>query len=237
MPVFRLDDEIAFPPAELAEDGLLAVGGDLSVDRLVRAYSEGIFPWYGEGQPILWHSPDPRFVLVPEALHVPRRLERRIRARPFRLTLDTAFPRVIDACAAEPRPGQDGTWITVEMRDAYVELHRRGLAHSVEAWRGRELAGGLYGVSLGGVFFGESMVSRVPDASKVALVALVRQLDSWGIRLIDCQVPTDHLERFGAVPWPRRRFLVALARALGQPTRGGVWKFDVPDPAAGPPPG
>lgn len=227
MPVFRLDDdETLFPSPELAEDGLLAVGGDLRPERLLRAYSEGIFPWYSEGQPILWHSPDPRFVLTPESLHVPRRLRKLIRSRPYRLSLDTRFGEVIRACSEAPRPGQDGTWITAEMIDAYEELHRRGVAHSVEAWTGDELVGGLYGLSLGGAFFGESMFALASDASKVALVALVEQLGRWSIRLIDCQVHTDHLARFGAEPWPRADYLAALEHALRQPTRHGPWSFD-----------
>jgi leucyl/phenylalanyl-tRNA--protein transferase len=226
MPVFELGEEVVFPPVELAEEGLLAVGGDLRPERLVRAYSEGIFPWYGEGDPILWHSPDPRFVLTPDRLHVSRSLRKVVRARPYRLTLDTRFRDVIEACARAPRPGQPGTWITEEMKDAYAELHRLGLAHSVEAWRDGELVGGVYGVSLGRAFFGESMFARAADASKVCLVALVEQLDRWGIRLIDCQVYTDHLARFGAAPWPRPRYIAALREAMQRPTRRGPWLFD-----------
>lgn len=226
MPIFRLGDEIVFPPAELAEEGLLAIGGDLRPERLVRAYCEGIFPWYAEGEPILWHSPDPRFVLTPATLHVPRSLRKLLRARRFRLSLDRCFSDVIDACAEVPRPGQIGTWITPEMRQAYGELHRRGLAHSVEAWRNDELVGGAYGVSLGAAFFGESMFALATDASKVAFVSLVEQLDRWGMRLIDCQVHTDHLARFGAGPWPRARYLSALRDALRQPTRRGPWRFE-----------
>jgi leucyl/phenylalanyl-tRNA--protein transferase len=228
VPVFRLGEDLVFPPAELAEEGLLAVGGDLTPERLVLAYSQGIFPWYSEGDPILWHSPDPRFVLTPDVLHVSRSLRRVIRQQPFRVTLDRAFPRVIAACAAVPRPGQDGTWITPEMMEAYVELHRRGVAHSVEAWRpdDGELVGGLYGVSLGAAFFGESMFANATDASKVALVTLVEQLDRWGIRLIDCQVHTDHLERFGARPWSRSRYLAELGRALEVDGRPGPWRLD-----------
>ena len=223
MPVFRLDERLIFPPPELAEDGLLAVGGDLSPDRLLLAYAMGIFPWYDEGQPILWHSPDPRLVLLAGGLHVSRSLERTLRRGTFRITFDAAFGRVVDACAAAARPGQDGTWITGEMRRAYKRLHKLGYAHSAEAWRGNRLAGGLYGVSLGGAFFGESMFARAPDASKAAFVTLVRQLPSWGIPLIDCQVATEHLERFGAREWPRERFLAALAKALELPTRRGDW--------------
>ena len=160
---------------------------------------------------------------------VPRSLRKLVRARPFRLSLDTHFSDVIDACADVPRPGQFGSWITPEMRQAYAELHRRGLAHSVEAWRSDELVGGAYGVSLGAAFFGESMFTHAADASKVAFISLVDQLDRWGMRLIDCQVHTDHLARFGAEPWPRTRYLSALRDALRQPTRHGPWRFDERD--------
>ena len=228
MPVFRLGEELVFPPVELAEEGLLAVGGDLSPERLELAYSLGIFPWYSEGEPILWHSPDPRFVLTPESLHVPRSLRRALRANPYRLTLDTAFEQVIAACAVMSRPDEDGTWITAEMQAAYIELHRRGIAHSVEAWSEERLVGGLYGVALGAVFSGESMFAEAPDASKIAFVTLVGQLDRWGIRIIDCQVQTDHLERFGARPWPRTRYIEALRKAPAVANRPGPWRFDGP---------
>lgn len=227
MPVFRLDERLVFPPPHLADEtGVLAVGGDLRPERLLLAYTHGIFPWYMRGQPILWHSPDPRMVLRAEDLRIPRSLAKAIRKGPFRVTLDTAFRRVIEACAAAKRPGQPGTWITPAMKDAYTALHRQGVAHSVEAWKGDDLAGGLYGVSLGGAFFGESMFARVPDASKTAFVTLVQQLLRWSITLIDCQVHTEHLARFGAEEWPRRQFLAALRKALQQPTRPGPWRFD-----------
>ena len=226
MPVFRLDDRLVFPAPSLAEDGLLAVGGDLSAERLLLAYASRIFPWYEEGQPILWHSPDPRMALDAGNLHVPKSLEKRMRRAPFRLTMDTAFRGVMEGCAAARRPEGPGTWITPEMIDAYAELHRRGFAHSCEAWDGEALAGGLYGVSLGGAFFGESMFARRPDASKIAFVALVRQLARWGIDLVDCQVYTEHLDRFGAEEWPRASYLDALGKALERPTRRGKWKFD-----------
>lgn len=231
MPVFRLDDRLLFPPVNLAEDGLLAVGGDLSPERLLLAYRSGIFPWYEEGQPILWHSPDPRMVLRAPDLHVPRSLGKTLRKRPFRLTMDRAFPAILDACARTARPGQRTTWITVAMRRAYGELHAQGHAHSVEAWSGEKLAGGLYGVSLGGVFFGESMFARENDASKVAFVALVTQLQAWSIDLIDSQVFTPHLARFGAFECSRAAYLRALRRALKAPGRGGRWSFS-PDVAA-----
>lgn len=226
MPVYRLDERLVFPPVDHAEDGLLAVGGDLRPERLVLAYSSGIFPWYSRGQPILWHSPDPRLVLRVEDLHVPRSLRKTLRKGIFRFTLDLAFAEVIEACARTPRPGQHDTWITPEMKRAYVELHRRGLAHSVEAWQGKRLAGGLYGVSLGAAFFGESMFTRVPDASKAAFVVLAEQLRAWGITLVDSQVYTEHVARFGATEWPRRQYLAALRRALAAPTRKGRWRFD-----------
>jgi leucyl/phenylalanyl-tRNA--protein transferase len=232
VPVYRLGSECAFPPAEQADpSGLLAVGGDLAPRRLLSAYSAGIFPWYEEGLPILWHSPDPRMVLVPADLRVSRSLRKVMRKPPYRLSLDTDFSGVIGACAAVPRPGQDGTWITDEMLEAYCRLFELGVAHSAEAWEGDRLVGGLYGVSLGSCFFGESMFAVKSDASKLAFVALVRQLRRWGIELVDCQVHTHHLERFGATPWPRARFLAALGTALEKETRRGPWRFD-PDLAA-----
>jgi leucyl/phenylalanyl-tRNA--protein transferase len=227
MPVYLLGEEILFPPVDHAENGLLAVGGDLSPERLVAAYSQGIFPWYSEGEPILWHSPDPRFVLTMGSFRVPRRLARARRtASGLRLSLDEAFEDVIDACARAPRPGQRGTWITDEMKAAYAELHRLGFAHSAEAWSGGDLIGGVYGVSLGGVFFGESMFARAADASKLAFVALVEQLARWKIDLIDSQVETPHLARFGARPVPRARYLELLRRELSKPTRRGRWSFE-----------
>ncbi len=201
------------------------MGGDLRPERLILAYSQGIFPWYQRG-PILWHSPDPRMVLLARGLRVPRSLAKKIRRKPYALTLDTAFPRVISACASVRRPGQRTTWITPAMKAAYIELHRRGLAHSVEAWRDGVLVGGLYGVSLGGAFFGESMFALAPDASKIAFVALVDQLRRWDITLIDSQVYTDHLARFGAEEWPRRQYLAALRKALARPHRLGPWVFE-----------
>lgn len=227
MPVYRLDERLVFPPAEKADpDGLLAVGGDLSPERLVLAYGSGIFPWYEDGVPILWHSPDPRMVLDAGHLHVPRSLDRTLRRGTYAIRLDTAFRDVVEACAAVPRPGQHGTWITREMIDAYVELHRRGLAHSAEAWHDGVLCGGVYGVSLGAAFFGESMFAHAPDASKAAFVTLVRQLARWGITLVDCQVHTLHLERFGAREISRRRYLARLKEALREETRAGVWRLE-----------
>lgn len=232
MPVYRLDDRLVFPPVEHAEDGLLAVGGDLRPERLVLAYSQGIFPWYSRGQPILWHSPDPRMVLRADALHVPKSLAKVLRRGPFTFTLDERFAEVVDLCARVKRPGQGDTWITADMKRAYVALHRQGIAHSAEAWQDSRLVGGLYGVSLGASFFGESMFTKVPDASKAAFVTLVRQLLAWGIDLVDSQVFTPHLARFGATEWPRAQYLQALRKALRAPTRKGRWRFDeAPSPA------
>lgn len=224
MTLFRLPRDVAFPDPRRSEpDGLLAVGGDLSPERLLAAYRAGIFPWYGPDAPILWWSPDPRLVLEPARLHVPRSLARTRRRAPYRLTTDTAFDRVIQACAEAGRPGQEGTWITPAMVRAYRQLHELGFAHSFEAWEGEALVGGLYGVSLGAAFFGESMFAARPDASKLAFVESVEWLAARGVRLIDCQVRTEHLARFGAEEWPRQRFLTALDEALRAPTRRGRW--------------
>jgi leucyl/phenylalanyl-tRNA--protein transferase len=231
VPVYRLGpDPTLFPPADGAdENGLVAVGGDLSPRRLLSGYAQGIFPWYSEGLPILWHSPDPRFVLEPAALHVPKSLRKQQKRGTYEVRLDTAFAAVIDACAGARRPGQRGTWITDDMRAAYIELHRLGFAHSAESWKDGELVGGLYGVGLGSVYFGESMFSRAPDASKVAFVTLVEQLVRWGVSLIDCQQETAHLARFGATPWPRPKFLAAVTAGLAAPTRQGKWTIDPKD--------
>ncbi len=222
-----LRDRTAFPPPEWArEDGLLAVGGDLAPDRLLAAYAQGIFPWYEEGVPILWWCPEPRFVLFPEELRVSRSLGKRLRSGRYQVRLDTRFGEVIRACATAPRSTGIGTWITRDMVSAYCLLSELGFAHSAEAFLGDQLVGGLYGVSLGRVFFGESMFARKPDASKVALVTLVRQLAAWGFDLIDCQMPTEHLASLGAREIPRAEFLRRLARALEGPTRRGRWRLD-----------
>lgn len=227
MTVYRLGKTLAFPPPEEAEpSGLLAVGGDLSPDRLLLAYAMGIFPWYTDDTPILWFSPDPRGVLTPATLVVHRSLARRVRSRRYEVTLDRAFGDVIRGCAGSPREGQLGTWITDDMIAAYEALHDLGFAHSVETWHDGRLVGGLYGVSLGNAFFGESMFSRERDASKVALVHLVRQLGLWGFGLVDCQVRNDHLASLGAEQWRRTRFLEALTSCLQAPTRCGPWSFD-----------
>ena len=227
MPVFRLDDRLVFPPVHLAEDGLLALGGDLRPERLILGYTKGIFPWYAENLPILWHSPDPRMVLTTRDLIVQRSLRKQIKRKPYRLAIDTAFGEVLRGCAASPRPGQTGTWLIPEMVEAYTRLHELGFAHSIEAWRDDELVGGLYAVSLGAAFFGESMFARAPDASKIAYTAIVRQLDAWQIGLIDCQVHTEHLERFGAYEVPRQDYLDMLSVALDEPTRRGKWEFEI----------
>ena len=230
MPVYRLDERLVFPPPERGpRRGPIAVGGDLRPERLLLAYSMGIFPWQGE--PLHWHSPDPRMVLLADELVVSRSLRKAMRRGLFRVTLDAAFTQVMVACATVPRPGQDGTWITPGMVESYTELHRRGVAHSVEAWKGRTLVGGLYGLSLGAAFFGESMFALEADASKVAFVALVEQLRVWGLPLVDCQVHTPHLASLGAREWPRRDFLAALHAALDRPTRLGPWRFDDPGPS------
>ncbi len=224
MPVYRLIDQIVFPPPEEAEpDGLLAVGGDLSSERLLLAYQLGIFPWYSERQPILWWSPDPRLVLEPEEFHVSRRLRQILNKGVFKVTFDQAFESVIRACASAPRPGQDGTWITPEMEKAYIRLHKEGFAHSVESWLDGELAGGIYGVSLGRCFFGESMFSHKSNGSKVALARLVERLKAWKFSMLDAQVPTRHLLSLGAKEMPRAIFLKRLKEALRSATIQGKW--------------
>jgi leucyl/phenylalanyl-tRNA--protein transferase len=208
-----------FPPVERAlsePEGLLAAGGDLSCERLEAAYRRGIFPWYSPGQPVLWWSPDPREVLLPAEFHCSRSLARRLRRGDFEWRMDTAFEAVIDGCAA-PRARSPGTWITPEMRAAYCALHARGLAHSAEAWLGGQLAGGLYGVRLGGIFYGESMFSREPDGSKAAMAGLVRLCLEEGIGMIDCQLPNPHLRSLGSRPLPRSEFLARLAAAGAGP--------------------
>ena len=213
MRVYRLDDRLLFPPPEEGPPhGPIAVGGDLRPERLLLAYSMGIFPWQGE--PLHWHSPDPRMVLLTDELHVTRSLRRAQKKRPYRLALDTAFSEVMTACASVPRPGQEGTWITPAMIEAYTELYRRGVAHSAEAWSGDRLVGGLYGVRLGRAFFGESMFSRERDASKVCLVHLVARLRERNFALLDTQFTTEHLKRFGAIDIPRARYEKVLAAAL-----------------------
>ena len=223
-----LEDDQPFPPVNRAlrePNGLLAAGGDLSVTRLLQAYGSGIFPWYSEGQPILWWSPEPRMVLVPAEIVLSRSLRKRLRKPGFEIRTDTAFEAVVSACAA-PRDGQPGTWITREMAVAYTALHHAGYAHSVETWVDATLVGGLYGVSIGRMFFGESMFSRASDASKIALVHLARQLERWQFGLIDCQMSTPHLESMGAREIARGDFMRAVAELVNYPTRLGKWRFD-----------
>jgi leucyl/phenylalanyl-tRNA--protein transferase len=214
MPVFRLGREPIFPPPNLAEsDGLLALGGDLSTERLLAAYRQGIFPWYEAGGPILWWSPDPRLVLFCDELHISRRLARTIRQGRFETRYDSAFAEVIRACALTPRTHEDGTWITREMEEAYIRLHQRGHAHCMESWHRGQLVGGIYGVRVGRCFCGESMFHRETDASKVALAALVTRLQAEGVGLIDCQVASEHLKSLGAREISRQRFLELLKAA------------------------
>ncbi len=213
-------DDFSFPPLETAlrePNGLLAAGGDLQPERLLAAYRHGCFPWYQEGQPLLWWSPDPRTVLFPDELHVSRSLRKRMRHGDYQVTFDKAFAEVIQGCAG-PRSYADGTWITTPMQDAYIRLHEMGVAHSVEVWQQGQLVGGLYGLAMGELFFGESMFSRATDASKVGFVTLVERLREWGFALIDCQMPTRHLESFGARSTPRAAFAEALAMHLDRPS-------------------
>lgn len=224
MPVYRLSDKLVFPPAGLAEkDGLLAIGGDLSPERLLLAYSNGIFPWFSAGDPILWWSPSPRLVIFPGEFKTPRRLLRLLNRKKFSVTMDRAFRQVIRACATTDSRQEKGTWITGDMIAAYSLLHDMGYAHSVECWQDRELAGGLYGLSLGGVFFGESMFSRQPNSSKAALVSLVKKLQGWDFDLIDCQMKTAHLMQFGAREIPGPEFQALLAKSIQRPTQKGKW--------------
>lgn len=224
-----LEPDEPFPPVEFAlrdPNGLLAAGADLSPERLIDAYEQGIFPWFGDDDPLLWWSSDPRMVLSVSDLHVSRSLRRVLRSRRFRVTLDVAFAEVMAACA-EPRPEQEGTWITTEMTEAYTRLAALGFAHSVEAWVDDTLAGGLYGVAIGRMFFGESMFTRVTDASKVAFVHLARPLERWGVPLIDCQMSTAHLASLGAREVPRADFVRDVRRLVRQPAVPAPWRFDL----------
>ncbi len=228
MPIFRLVDEPIFPPPDYADpSGLLAVGGDLSKERLLEAYRLGIFPWYSDDQPLLWWSPDPRLVLDLKDFMISRSLRKTLKKAIFQVTFDHAFEQVIQACAVVPRTAQNGTWITEEMQEAYINLHGLGYAHSVESWFGGELVGGLYGVSLGKAFFGESMFHLKTDASKVALATLVEKLKSWDFHFIDSQMTTEHMIRLGAKELPRRIFLKRLQLALRQSTKRGRWRIEI----------
>lgn len=233
-PLYLLGSELIFPPVEWAQrDGLLAVGGDLSVERLLLAYRSGIFPWPidedGEST-LLWWAPPQRAVIEPQNLHVGRSLRKVVARGEFEVRLDTDFRAVIAACATVPRPGQPGTWILPEMLEAYTRLHELGFAHSVESYKNGKLCGGLYGVSLGGSFFGESMFSREDDASKVAFVTLCEKLVAWDFDLVDGQVQNPHLQRFGVYQIPRAAFMARLAKSLQKPTRRGSWS--APDSAS-----
>ena len=229
MPVFRLVDKPIFPSPEFAEpDGLLAVGGDLSPTRLIMAYSQGIFPWFSEGDPILWWSPTPRLVLFPEEFHLPKRLQRTINAGVFTVTADTAFAQVMTGCATASGRVEHGTWITPEMRQAYARLHELGFAHSIECWQDDRLVGGLYGVCLDRIFFGESMFTRVTDASKVALAALMQQALRLDIAMIDCQMTTEHLLRFGAREISGEQFQAQLETHITDCRPQKKWRLSQP---------
>lgn len=225
--IFLLDEEpgAPFPDVSLAErepNGLLAVGGDLSPQRIINAYMQGIFPWFSEGEPILWWSPDPRTVLFPEQIKVSRSLRKTLKKQHLTVTFDHDFEAVIQACA-QPRDHSPGTWLLPEMIEAYARQHELGLAHSAEVWQDEKLVGGLYGMAIGGVFFGESMFSRVPDSSKVALVHLGRTLQTWGFKMIDCQVYTQHLASLGAQEIPREIFCSRLDQWCRLPGQSGSW--------------
>lgn len=228
MPVYQLGKAPIFPAVEEAEaDGLLAVGGDLSTERLLVAYADGIFPWYDEDSPIMWWSPDPRMVLFPNQFRLHKSLARSLKKHAYRCEFDTNFEGVIQACASRPRPGQEGTWILPEMQQAYTRLHQQGWAHSVEVYDGLELVGGLYGLALGKVFFGESMFFKKNDASKAALYYLCRRLQAWGFHMIDAQQDTAHLRHMGAVLMPRHEFVRRLHAALKHPTCLGKWSKNI----------
>ena len=210
-PLFFLSNELYFPPVDDANtEGLLAIGGDLSVERLVLAYKSGIFPWFNEGSPILWWSPDPRMVLFPKKLKISKSMRKIMRSNRFRLTKNACFEKVIDCCAAAPRKGQEGTWITKQMKEAYVKLHEAGIAKSFEVWEGDQLVGGLYGVDLGHVFCGESMFSNVDNASKFAFIKLAQELEIKNYKMVDCQVNTKHLASLGAEEISRESFMKIL---------------------------
>lgn len=224
MPVYNLHPTyLGFPNVEEAEDGLLAVGGDLSSKRLISSYSSGVFPWFSDDEPIMWWAPDPRFILYLKDLKVSKSMKSILKKDTFQFTLDTAFSEVIDNCQKAPRKDQDGTWITKEMKESYTTLHQQGIAHSVEVWKGKDLVGGLYGVSLGKAFFGESMFSKESNASKAALIFLSQFLSKHGIPFIDCQVHTDHLTTLGAKDVPRKEFMELLAGALQGESLVGNW--------------
>ena len=223
------ETSLDFPPISRAlrdPDGLLAVGGDLRPERLQLAYEQGIFPWYSDDQPILWWSPSVRMVLLPEELQISRSMRKVLRKNQFRISFDTAFRRVIGQCAAVRETGP-GTWITAQMQEAYCKLYAQHIAHSVEVWKNDELVGGLYGIAMGQLFFGESMFSLSDNASKAALIVLTRQLQQWGYRLIDCQVPSEHLRSLGAREMPRKEFLRLLAEYRQASGQSGPWTLKI----------
>jgi len=223
-PYFGIDDYFQFPAPDTAtEEGIIAVGGNLSPGMLVSAYRQGIFPWFSEGDPLLWWSPDPRCVLFPRHVHISKSMKRFLRKNPFDYSIDRDFEGVIYECARIPRDGQDGTWITGEMIEAYTRLHNLGFAHSLEVWFEGVLAGGIYGISLGGMFFGESMFSRVPNASKAAFIALAGFLEGEGFDCLDCQLPTPHLLSLGAESTAREEYLKIIKGSLQKPDRIGSW--------------
>jgi leucyl/phenylalanyl-tRNA--protein transferase len=235
MPVFQLNDTIYFPPPELArEDGLLAIGGDLSPERLLLAYQMGIFPWYADGDPILWWAPTPRLILRPHEFHCSRSLQRELHKGIFEFTMDKDFHSVIRACAQVRTEQKQPTWIDPEMIEAYCRLHELGYAHSLECWQAGALVGGLYGVSVGGFFFGESMFSRVANSSKASLAVLAHQLAAWGFDCIDCQMRTEHLISLGATEIPGRQFFAILQKSILRMDRQGKWKFEVAEALAKP---
>lgn len=229
MPIYALDKNyLSFPPPHLAEqDGMLAIGGDLSPERLLLAYQMGIFPWFSKYEPIMWWSPDPRCVLFPEDLRISKSMKQIFKKGIFKVTADQSFRAVITACQNQPRKGQSGTWITEEMLEAYCELHKMGLAHSVEVWNSsQELVGGLYGISMGNCYFGESMFARQSNASKAGFITLVHNLQKWGFELVDCQIHTNHLESLGAVNIPRKSYLMIIEKTLKHETIKGKWELE-----------
>lgn len=224
MPLFRLSNQLSFPPARLARsDGLLCAGGDLSSQRLVLAYQNGIFPWFSQDEPILWWSPDPRLVLFPENINISKSLRKKIRKNTFKITIDNAFEQTISSCARPRKNSHEGTWLIDEMIDAYIKLHDLGYAHSIETWVNNQLVGGLYGVNFGKSFFGESMFSFKSDASKTALVALANHLKKHSFDLIDCQVTTSHLVNMGACEIPRNLFLDIISQSVTKENRADIW--------------
>ncbi len=225
MPIYQLDDRLLFPNPEGAEEGIVAIGGDLSPQRLLLAYRSGLFPWFDEDDPIIWWCPDPRYLLFPAKFHVSRSFKRFLNKKKYRITFDEHFESVIENCSSIGRKDQDGTWITPEMKTAYMELHQLGFAHSVEVWHQDELVGGMYGVSIGKAFFGESMFSKLPNASKTALYYLSNLLSKKGLSFIDAQIHTPHMVSLGAEPIARSKFLYLLDHALQFQTWKGKWSI------------